>query len=731
MKAAGTVDQGKDIPVEVKIILIVIKRIIEDSYAGAQFSVRATDLVLHPDYADNVAKLKSKGQKLKLKSTITKFGSTYGLQWVVGKTGGTDSISFVEALRVESSKPRDSKESSPPDNVVGRNASITKPEFSAMKEGASNKNSTSQAEIPVKDSKETTSTRRISNKGVSLPMRFETLSLHDTLTFDKLNERTVEDAESSDSESVSPEREESFSDSTAPDIDETLLDMFYGAASGSHQRLQLPSSHSAAIMDFEYTSSTFQDCNVGFLGKSSYTYHLSSGTEMIVQKDLFLNVSEPFCLVCIGVQGAGKSHTMLCALENCMISCPYPEERPLTKLHQKMCGLVLHYDQSPANCCEAIGLQSISSELPRLLLKDVRPVNLVVLVSPTNYNQRKKFYGASVTVLPLLFTWKTLNAQQLRKIMRLNQDDAQLYVSVMLDLLRNYQREDKIPVFDDFVAEITSKCPASGQSGPLTQRLQLLKTMVKESDKNEALRGVQKDLGDIMTSDTLVVCDLTDPLLSADEANGIFQVLLEQFRNKPIPDKCGKVVVFDEAHKYLSGGHAGSGKEELSASIVDTVRLMRHEGIRILVSTQSPMALPSELLELVTITVLHQFQSADWYGHLSSKIPLPRDGFDIVQRLVVGEALVVSSKIKLRHDEEDEEEEEDEEDDDDSEDDEEDESYADDSSEWHTTVSSKKGVRASIAKRETHRTQRDPLTMRVHIRKRITKDYGSSRLHKK
>ena len=44
---------------------------------------------------------------------------------------------------------------------------------------------------------------------------------------------------------------------------------------------------------------------------------------------------------------------------------------------------------------------------------------------------------------------------------------------------------------------------------------------------------------------------MTDPMLAPAEANGVFQVLLEQFRQKKTD--CGKVVVCDEAHKYFDG----------------------------------------------------------------------------------------------------------------------------------------------------------------------------------
>ena len=49
---------------------------------------------------------------------------------------------------------------------------------------------------------------------------------------------------------------------------------------------------------------------------------------------------------------------------------------------------------------------------------------------------------------------------------------------------------------------------------------------------------------------------------------------------------------------------------------------MRHFGIRLAISTQSPLSLAPELLELSTVTVLHRFQSPEWYRHLAAKLPL-------------------------------------------------------------------------------------------------------------
>jgi hypothetical protein len=47
--------------------------------------------------------------------------------------------------------------------------------------------------------------------------------------------------------------------------------------------------------------------------------------------------------------------------------------------------------------------------------------------------------------------------------------------------------------------------------------------------------------------------------------------------------------------------------------------------MRLVVSTQSPRALAPELLELVTVALLHRFHCPDWFSYLSRKLPLDKE----------------------------------------------------------------------------------------------------------
>ena len=364
-----------------------------------------------------------------------------------------------------------------------------------------------------------------------------------------------------------------------------------------------------------------------------------------VGEGVYINTHSPFCFITVGVQGAGKSHTSSCILESCLV--PF-EPGNVVKLKVPQTTLVLHYDQNTTSICEAAGLLSANPNIKSKMnqvghsVGAVPKEKAVILVSPAFYLQRKKFYGDTCTVKPLLFRWRSLTADHIKQIMRIESGDNQLYVASFLDLLRSYQKKAVVPDFADFLKQVRNVCSIGTQKGPLDQRINLLESIVAESEKNSGLVGESLDL--VSSSKDgyhLIIADMTDPLLSKEEANGLFQVLTEQFRT--LPTKGGKVLMLDEAHKYMMGEKS----DGLSEAIVNAARLMRHDGLRLVVSTQSPKALAPELLELVTIAALHHFHSPDWFSYIKQKLPLGDDDFESILSLNSGEAVAFATTHDL------------------------------------------------------------------------------------
>merc|ERR1712216_480720 len=124
------------------------------------------------------------------------------------------------------------------------------------------------------------------------------------------------------------------------------------------------------------------------------------------------------------------------------------------------------------------------------------------------------------------------------------------------------------------------------QKMPMLQRLDVLSSFLYESLENADLRRHCKyeNPAAYFRPGRLVIVDLTDHYIDLPSANSIFQVILSMFCEVSL--SCGKLVVFDEAHKYLEGGSSSLCKD-----MVRLVRMMRHYGIRVVVSTQNPEVL--------------------------------------------------------------------------------------------------------------------------------------------
>ena len=90
----------------------------------------------------------------------------------------------------------------------------------------------------------------------------------------------------------------------------------------------------------------------------------------------------------------------------------------------------------------------------------------------------------------------------------------------------------------------------------------------------------------------------------------------------------------------------GTAKDGLNEAIVNAARRMRHDGMRLAISTQSPRALAPELLELLTCCVMHRFHSRDWLLHLEQKLPLQSGdaAWNALVDLEPGRALVFASQ---------------------------------------------------------------------------------------
>ncbi|PVH96646.1 hypothetical protein DM02DRAFT_644668 [Periconia macrospinosa] len=154
----------------------------------------------------------------------------------------------------------------------------------------------------------------------------------------------------------------------------------------------------------------------------------------------------------------------------------------------------------------------------------------------------------------------------------------------------------------------------------------------------------------------LTIVDLSCPCISPETACSLFNICLSLFLEQDMT--CDRVVALDEAHKYMTGSPESS---VLTNTLLSTVRLQRHLGVRVFVSTQEPTIAPS-FLDLCTVTIIHRFSSPAWLRALAAHVALmqqqepsggdpqdsqansyretPKEIFEEIVRLETGEALL-------------------------------------------------------------------------------------------
>ncbi|KAG6371854.1 hypothetical protein JVT61DRAFT_8851 [Boletus reticuloceps] len=344
-----------------------------------------------------------------------------------------------------------------------------------------------------------------------------------------------------------------------------------------------------------------------------------------VDPRLYINTNAPFSAVVCGVQGSGKSHTVSVLLENMFI----PKLNSIGMLSKPLAGLVLHFGEGGPSSrpSEAAWVGVPSSANPNIKTPPVR-----VYVSKSSLNTMKAVYaplGKHVKVMPLLFNESELDAEAFLSMMAVgHSESAPLYIQTVLSILRELGESFS---YRGFLRRLEEKNFNPAQTAGLEQRLSLLDAFMDMRPLRPSSR---------FAAGELTIVDLSDPFIDPGSACRLFEIVTRLFVRSDVGT--GKVLVVDEAHKYLSTNRGVAG---LTTSLLTLTREQRHLGVRVLISTQEPTVIPPVLLDLCTVAIMHRFSSPAWWDHLARHVSADistEQGFDKVVTLQTGEAIVLA-----------------------------------------------------------------------------------------
>lgn len=343
-------------------------------------------------------------------------------------------------------------------------------------------------------------------------------------------------------------------------------------------------------------------------------------------RKIALDLNHTHTISLFGVQGGGKSYTLGTVIE--MASMPLEQ---VNVLPSPLATVIFHYSPTQEYAPEFTSMINANSEDEEIrILRErykAKPEALkdVLILTPSNkVNERRTEYP-DIEVRPIAFSASELKAAHWKFLMGAigSQSMYMRQINLIMRSLRNNLTLDAL----------RNGIESSGLSDHLKELAQTRLLFA-----SEYIDDTQR-LQDLIRPGRLIIVDLRDEFIEKDEALGLFVVMLQIFSEATCQGIAfNKLVVFDEAHKYIEN-------DDLVSGLVEVVREMRHKGTSIMVASQDPPSVPVSLIELSSQIIMHKFNSPAWLKHIQkANAALGELTSDKMSHLATGEAYVWSSK---------------------------------------------------------------------------------------
>lgn len=346
----------------------------------------------------------------------------------------------------------------------------------------------------------------------------------------------------------------------------------------------------------------------------------------VAGRKVALDLNETQTISLFGVQGGGKSYTLGAIAE--MATAPIPA---VNALPHPLATVIFHYSQTTDYEPEFTSMAAPNRDADQIHQLAERYgaapqqlTDLLLLVPADKLDERRSEYP-HMEVQPLKFASAELNPGHWRFLMGAVGNQA-LYLRQFNRVMRSVRNDLTLPAIRRGLAEASLPEHLRNLA---TDRLKLAEEYIDDNAR----------LGALIRPGRLVIVDLRDEFIEKDEALGLFVVVLQLIAEATDDGKpFNKLVVFDEAHKYIES-------PDLVDGLVEVVREMRHKGTSILVASQDPPSVPVALIELSTQIILHKFNSPQWLKHIQkASTALGELTAEKMSALRPGEAYIWSSK---------------------------------------------------------------------------------------
>lgn len=339
-----------------------------------------------------------------------------------------------------------------------------------------------------------------------------------------------------------------------------------------------------------------------------------------------IDLNQTHTISLFGVQGGGKSYTLGTIAEMASLAIPN-----INRLPEPLTTIIFHYSPTQDYKPEFTSMVRPNSNADQVAaLKErygaePKALSDVILLTPIDKLDARRAEYPDITIHPIKFAASELQASHWRFLMGAVGNQS-TYIRQLNRIMKTHRNNLSVQAIRD---GIDSSSLSDTLKGLAHQRLELASEYIDDATHLSAL----------IQPGRLVIVDLRDEFIEKDEALGLFVVLIQLFADAEYEGrKFNKLVVFDEAHKYIES-------PDLLAGLIEVVREMRHKGTSIMVASQDPPSVPTSLIELSSQIILHKFNSPAWLKHIQ-KANSALDSLtpDKMSYLKPGEAYIWSNK---------------------------------------------------------------------------------------
>lgn len=372
-----------------------------------------------------------------------------------------------------------------------------------------------------------------------------------------------------------------------------------------------------------------QPCYDILIGKTSGSEQYGIlGESMNGHRKIAIDLSETNTISLFGVQGGGKSYTIGTVTEMTL-----KQFSNVNLLPGPMASVIFHYSESQDYAPEFTSMVFPNDEAGQLKkLKEVYGADAariedVIMLCPEDKVEDRQDEYPNLEIHPIKFHSTDLNVQDWQFLLKAVGNDS-TYIAQLKQIMKALRKNLNIEALKESV-EISDLLSAS-QKSLAKQRLSFAEEYIDDSRK----------LGSLLRPGRLIIVDLRDEWIGEDDALGLFVIMLNIFSGVKEYEgkKFNKFIVFDEAHKYM-------GNKDLTSTIVTAIREMRHKGVSMMIASQDPMSLPTQIIELSSVVLLHKFNSPQWVKHIQKSITqLQSLSSSDMASLVPGEAYLWATK---------------------------------------------------------------------------------------